>query len=546
MDAILGFFKVIGILLMVVMVFNLLIIVHEWGHFLAARWRGLMVDRFQIWFGKPIWKKKINGVQYGLGSIPAGGFVSLPQMAPMGAIEGRALEDDEEKADSESDSADEAAEPTEKEIDPRDLPPISALDKIIVAFAGPLFSFLLAVAFAFVVWGVGRPVAQMAQTTTIGHVSTSEKEEGKSPGQLGGFKVGDKIISVDGKEIKRFHGMIDSVDWNYITSTETQVPVVVERPGEGELTLYLEKDIEAANADPDKAKKSWLKRVLAAIFNRSRLPDTGLRGQENPMIAGTMENSPAAVAGIQTGDVLMKVNGIDIPSRFFLNGYGKKNPGKPMELELVRDGKTMTITVQPKVVDNIPENYSAEDKEQLAKTPLLGINEWDDFGVSEIAHPTPIEQVTSGLRVIVSTLKAVGQKGTGVNAGHLSGPVGIMRLYYRLFEHPDGWRLVLWFSVILNINLAILNMLPLPVLDGGHITMALIEGATRKPINFRVLEVVQTACVVLLLGFMCFVTLKDAGDLFGGGGGGSGGGPSFNPPAAEGARLPSRRSSDQP
>ena len=88
MDTLLHILKVIGIILLVVLSFNIIIFVHELGHFLAAKWRGLQVDRFQIWFGKPIWKKTIGGVQYALGSIPAGGFVALPQMAPMEAIEG--------------------------------------------------------------------------------------------------------------------------------------------------------------------------------------------------------------------------------------------------------------------------------------------------------------------------------------------------------------------------------------------------------------------------------------------------------------------------
>src|SRR3954465_10162387 len=127
--------KVLFVILEVVVLFNLLIGVHELGHFLAARWRGLKVERFAIWFGKPIWKTKINGVEYALGSIPAGGYVSLPQMAPMEVIEGKT-----EGASTEP------------------LPPISALDKIIVAFAGPLFSMGLALVFAVVVWIVGRPV----------------------------------------------------------------------------------------------------------------------------------------------------------------------------------------------------------------------------------------------------------------------------------------------------------------------------------------------------------------------------------------------------
>src|SRR5205823_10728469 len=81
--------KIILICAEVVMLFNLLIIVHELGHYLAARWRGLVIERFGIWFGKPIWKKKINGVDFCLGCIPAGGYVALPQMAPMEAIEGK-------------------------------------------------------------------------------------------------------------------------------------------------------------------------------------------------------------------------------------------------------------------------------------------------------------------------------------------------------------------------------------------------------------------------------------------------------------------------
>src|SRR5580693_9297154 len=120
----------------VLLIFNLIIGVHELGHFLAARWRGLKIERFAIWFGKPIWKTKFRGVEYALGSIPAGGYVSLPQMAPMDIIEG--------KSDKPAES----------------LPPISPLDKIIVALAGPLFSFGLAFAFAFVVWAVGKPEAK--------------------------------------------------------------------------------------------------------------------------------------------------------------------------------------------------------------------------------------------------------------------------------------------------------------------------------------------------------------------------------------------------
>src|ERR671936_2670603 len=163
--------RVIFIVLEVLVLFNLLIVVHELGHFLAARWRGLYIEQFGIWFGKPLWKRKINGVLYSLGSIPAGGFVKLPQLAPMDIIEGKA------------------------DLDREKLPAISALDKIIVAFAGPLFSFALAVVFAVIIWAVGRPVSESEATTTVGYVISD------SPAAAAGLKPGDRILSVDGKRV---------------------------------------------------------------------------------------------------------------------------------------------------------------------------------------------------------------------------------------------------------------------------------------------------------------------------------------------------------
>ena len=165
MDFILSVLRFLWVIFLVLMIFNVMIVVHEWGHFLAGRWRGLYIDRFQIWFGKPLWKKTYNGVQYGLGSIPAGGFVSLPQMAPMESIEGQVEGEDKEK---------------------KDLPPITPLDKIIVAFAGPLFSFLLAVVFACIVFVVKKPVSEAVGTTIVGEVAAD------SPAEKAGIKPGDK------------------------------------------------------------------------------------------------------------------------------------------------------------------------------------------------------------------------------------------------------------------------------------------------------------------------------------------------------------------
>src|SRR5580704_17954836 len=191
------FIKVIFVFLEVLVLFNLLIFVHELGHFLAARWRGLKIDRFAIWFGKPIWKTKINGVEYALGWIPAGGYVALPQMATMEAIEGK------------SDSS-------------VNLPNVYPLDKIIVAVAGPLFSFMLAIFFAFIVWGVGRPSNESDNSTTIGWVDLN------GPAAKAGLQAGDTILSVDGHPVKSFlptGAMDDSIKWRIITSTGTNIAI---------------------------------------------------------------------------------------------------------------------------------------------------------------------------------------------------------------------------------------------------------------------------------------------------------------------------------
>ena len=163
-----------------IVLFNVLIVVHELGHYWAAKWRGLKVEKFQIWFGKPIWKKKIKGVQWGFGWIPMGGFVALPQMAPMEMLEGK----------------NEGKEP---------LPPIKPSDKIIVAFAGPLFSLGLAFLFAFLVWGFGKPVREQLQSTVVGSVVPG------MPAENAGVLPGDEILEVDGVKVQSFGGMVDSI-----------------------------------------------------------------------------------------------------------------------------------------------------------------------------------------------------------------------------------------------------------------------------------------------------------------------------------------------
>lgn len=445
--------KFIFIILEVLLLFNLLIFVHELGHFLAAKWRGLKVERFAIWFGKPIWKKTIGGVEYMLGTIPAGGYVSLPQMAPMDVIEGK---------------TDQPREP---------LPPISALDKIIVAFAGPLFSFGLAVAFAMVVWLVGRPVTESERTTTIGFVDTN------SPAERAGLKAGDRIVSIDGKPVTKFGGMGSSVTWRIVRSEGNTIPIVVERNGE---FLKLE-------ATPIKEEtKFWQRASLRQI---QIVPAYTL------VVNSVETNSPAAVAGLRRGDEIAEVNGQKFLHPIGFVQYVKEHGDEPLKLKIVRNGTSFERVIKPE----IPE--VAQDAR-----PRVGIF-FEDGGRMAIAKPGVAAQIYDSVDAMISTFGALFSRKSDIKPQHLSGPVKIMNIYYVLFKSEQGWRLALWFSVIMNVNLALLNLLPIPVLDGGHIVLAMIEGVRRRPVSPKLLQLVQTSCAVVIIGYMLYIVFFDVQEL---------------------------------
>jgi regulator of sigma E protease len=116
--------------------------------------------------------------------------------------------------------------------------------------------------------------------------------------------------------------------------------------------------------------------------------------------------------------------------------------------------------------------------------PRIGI-QWDTSGIMSIAHPNPMELVRNSVTSTLNTLGAVASPKSDVKLQHLSGPVGIGRIYFLFFQSEHGWKLVLWLSVVLNVNLAILNMLPIPVLDGGHILFGLIESIRMHAVDYR-------------------------------------------------------------
>ncbi|MEI9866436.1 MAG: RIP metalloprotease RseP [Limisphaerales bacterium] len=461
----------------VVLLFNLLIGVHELGHFLAARWRGLKVDRFAIWFGKPIWKKKINGVEYALGWIPAGGYVALPQMATMEAIEGKSGEPEEKTTKPFAERVGGDLKETKVEA----LPNVTPLDKIIVAFAGPLFSFALAIVFAVIVWGVGKPVNGDDNSTMIGWVDQN------GPAWKAGLRPGDTITEIDGKPVKHFAPPSqDSVTWRLVTSTGTNIAIKYLRDGKEDI----------AYAELYHRPTQW--------YERKALRQILIRPADKSVIYSIASNSPAAKAGLTNGDEIIAVNGQKI-----------YNPQAVVSLEDSWSNSTpqpVTFTVKRGDTQFDATLLAVKPLQPTNGTPMLGFQGWQGDTNTTIIHPSPAEQIKESVNQITGTIGALFAHKGDIGVQQLGGAVMIIRVYSNLFESEDGWRRVLWFSVILNVNLAMLNLLPLPVLDGGHITLSLIEAIRRRPVSARILNTIQSAFAMLLIGFMIYIAFFDTGD----------------------------------
>lgn len=495
---------VLYISLMVLFFFNLMIIVHEYGHFLAARWRGLKIEKFGIWFGKPIFTKKFKDFDFVIGWIPAGGYVALPQMAPMTAIEGE----------------------TKNEV----LPPVKPLDTAIVAFAGPLFSFLLAVVFSIIVWQIGKPVSSSEMSTYVGIVPPN------TPADVAGLKQGDKILEIDGNPVDRFSGFNGSIRWNIVKTENEKIQIKYLRDGQIFNTTaipqksevkqwqraslkeigYIPSEIPviAENYNSLKAGDSILKvngapvyyrtQIYDALCNKSAILTINRDGKEliidvaggNFEVESTFENSPAAKAGVK--GIVYSINGIKVETTKDFSDIVSKADN------VFLDTSTGRYELKPELINNAKKLGIT-----WKSAPII----WDNFGKITYDHPSPVQQIKSAAVTMYQTISALTSSKSDIKLQHMSGPVGIMRLYYIMFESEYGLYFAIWFSVIFNINLAILNMVPLPVLDGGHIVLAGIQGLIGRPVPAFILNKIQTGFAFVLMAYMLYVTFFDVQDL---------------------------------
>jgi regulator of sigma E protease len=435
----------------VVLLFSLAIFIHELGHFLAAKWFGLQIDVFSIGFGPSLWKRKIKGVEYKIGIIPFGGYVALPQLDPSGmeTIQGSSEEEKEEETE-----------------EARELPDIAAWKRIIVAVAGPFGNVLLAVLLAFIIYWVPAAKTRMVDTRVGIVLETSEAWKA-------GLRSGDLILEVNG------------------TKVETWMELMVEN--------VLAGDSGKATFKIDRAGQIIMMEIPFTkneIFGVQTLE--GVYSETSCMVSRLMPGYPAEAAGVKPGDMLISVAGVPAWGVSHFKELIRKNGAAPVDIGVRRGTETLSFRMTPKF-----------DKEfnQL----LLGVNFAAEDIKAWMMYRHPLDQLKWDALSVVRVLRALvkpKQKGErAAVANSLGGPAMIVIHLYKTVK--GGMMDALGFLRMICINLAILNLLPLPVLDGGHVMFASYEIITRRKPHPKVVTTLVTGCAAILISLMIFLLCRD-------------------------------------
>ncbi len=343
------------------------------------------------------------------------------------------------------------------------LPPVSPLSKILVAFAGPFMNVVFAFCIATLIYFTGLPVT--INPPIIGYVEPNSAEA-----KLG-IQEGDQITAVDGTPVDSWEGVQNAT----VFARTNVIPVTIERVG---------------------VKQTY--QLATTISDVIGLKVLNLDPRDHPLVQDVVAGSPAEKAGIKPGDEIVSVAKVPVFGREHFIKVIQGRPLMPTELVLKRNGEKVTLTVTPRLDDS-------------TKKGLIGAALTTSAAI--VYHvqrpgPTPWAQISDVLQKTVNTFGAlIHSKQTGVGAKDLSGPVGIFAILAA--QVSTDYRLALSFLVLLNINLAIINLLPVPVLDGGHIAMSLLEWVRRRPLNVRFVEYTTTVFAVLLISFMLYVTYYD-------------------------------------
>ncbi|MDR1617592.1 MAG: site-2 protease family protein [Treponema sp.] len=432
---------------------GVVVFVHELGHFLAARLVGIGVEAFSIGWGKPFLKKKIGQVEYRLGMFPLGGYCKM-----RGENEFR-----------------EAWENSRNQIAPvkGTFFGVSPWRRIVVSLAGPLFNLIFAVLVLSVIWGLGFEVSTLGNRIVL---ASEINHSGSYPADEGGLKTGDRILEIDGKATSYYHEIQEIIAVN----PEKNMAFTVDRDGK----------ILRLAIRPNLDKGTGAGKIGVYFWN-------------DPVIEELVPGSPADAAGLRKGDRILRVNGKETPHNAALMGILGEKP-ESLAVDYERNGEERHTVLVPVY----GENGNAE----------LGIGYgYIRYRSPALPPPAALARGTAETwKTLAVSLRSLGLLFRGIDLTRaVSGPVRITYMVGDIAAEgfgesfARGIQSMANFLALISIALCIMNLLPLPVLDGGMTLLFIVEWVKRKPLHPKAISAFQTVGVVLIFGLMIFAVFGD-------------------------------------
>ena len=436
------------------LVLGLMVLVHEFGHFIVAKWCGVRVEAFAIGFGKRLIGWVHNGTDYRINLLPLGGYVKMA-----GELPGEEVSDD----------------PGELNNHPR-------WQRILIAVAGPVANFLLALALMAGVFMLHNEVDQYRSGAAVtDYISPS------TPLAKAGIHAGDTIVHFEKVENPTWEDILNRAK----LSLNQTVPISYVRNGQRtDTSVYLQ-----YKGDPEEF-------ALEDAFDLGLVP----RMQQGPLkVNSAIPGGASDRAGLKAGDQIVSVDGLNIRSVPALLSYLADQQGKPAALDVLRAGEHLSLTVRPEKTDAGDGKpafhlgfYPAEPPMQVQQLSFT----------QSLAESWKFNKKSSML--IDDVLKKMFERHISVKS--LSGPIGIGQVVHEAAQAP-GWLPLVGTVAQISLNLGMFNLLPFPILDGGMIFLLIVESAFRRDLPMPIKERIYQVAFVCIVLFAAMVIFNDISKL---------------------------------